>query len=62
MVKAEQQQQDKVFLTTRQVAEIVGVTVPYIRQLLIAGRLKGDKWGRDWRIERRELDRWLSTR
>lgn len=57
-----QQEKVKVHLTTIEAAEIAGITVGYVRQLLASGRLRGEKWGRDWRIRRVELERWLDTR
>jgi excisionase family DNA binding protein len=50
-------------LTTQEAAEIAGVSDAYIRQLLLEGkRLRGEKFGRQWMIQRAELERWLKER
>ena len=48
--------------TTRELAERAGVTPAYIRQLLIEGKLRGYKRGRDWFITTRQAERWLKER
>ena len=50
------------FYTTTTLAQAAGVDPGYIRQLLIAERIKGTKSGRDWIIAKEEGDRWLATR
>jgi excisionase family DNA binding protein len=47
---------------TKELAKLGGVNPSRIRQLLLAGRLKGEKFGRDWRIPRVEAERWLAGR
>jgi excisionase family DNA binding protein len=48
--------------TTKQLAEAAGVSTAYLRQLLLAGTLKGQKVGRDWLIFDRDAQRWLASR
>jgi len=48
--------------TTKELAERAGVGAAYIRQELIAGKLRGVKRGRDWFITAREAERWLKER
>jgi excisionase family DNA binding protein len=48
--------------TTKQLAQAGGVSSAYLRQLLIAGELRGRKLGRDWLIPDREAEKWLSNR
>lgn len=43
-------------LTTKEAANELGVNGSRVRQLLLAGRLKGRKAGRDWRIHPKDLD------
>ncbi|NIA07356.1 MAG: helix-turn-helix domain-containing protein [Actinobacteria bacterium] len=42
-------------LTVQEVAKELDVTDGRVRQLLLAGRLKGRKAGRDWRIHPKDL-------
>lgn len=53
---------EKLELTTKEAARLAGVTQPYIRQLIAAKKLHATKWGRDWRIKRRDLLAWLDQR
>jgi excisionase family DNA binding protein len=48
--------------TTKQLAEAANTSTAYLRQLLIAGELKGRKIGRDWLISDYEAQKWLSSR
>jgi excisionase family DNA binding protein len=48
--------------TTKQLAQEAAVSMAYLRQLLIAGELRGRKAGRDWLIPDREAEKWLSNR
>jgi len=43
-------------LTTKEAAEILGVNRSRVRQLILAGRLKAEKFGRDWLINESDLD------
>lgn len=54
---------DKHRLTTKEAADIAGVTDAYIRQLLLEDKkLHGKKFGKVWVIPRAELERWMRTR
>ncbi len=44
--------------TTTEAARALGLTQGRIRQLCIAGRLKGVKHGRDWDIEEESIRRY----
>lgn len=44
-------------LTTHQAAERLGVTVSRVRQLVLAGRLPAEKFGRDLAIKESDLKR-----
>lgn len=49
--------------TTNELADEAGVSAAYIRQLLLADKLKGAyKRGRDWLIPDPVARRWLETR
>lgn len=49
-------------LTTKEAAVQAGVTVARIRQLLLLGKVKGEKWGRDWVVSKASLKQWMSER
>lgn len=42
-------------LTTAQAAERLGVNASRVRQMILTGRLKARKQGRDWLIDERSL-------
>jgi len=44
------------YLTTKQAAEILGVDDSRIRQLILAGRLKAEKFGHAWMIRPKALE------
>ena len=48
-------------LTTKQAAAALGVTDSRVRQLLIDGRLKGEKVGRDWIISEADIKKYLAS-
>lgn len=48
--------------TTTELAKEAGVSDAYLRRLLIAGKLAGEKRGRDWLIPAEEVKRWLAQR
>ena len=50
------------FWTTRELAEETQLDQSHIRRLLIQGKLKGRKIGRDWLIPDHEVRRWLEAR
>lgn len=49
-------------MTTRDVAEVLGVTEQRVRQLLAAGTLRGKKVGTrgDWRVSATSLQRYVA--
>ncbi len=44
-------------MTTREAAELLGVSTQRIRAMIAAGRLKAKRVGRDWLITRAELSK-----
>lgn len=49
-------------LTTKQVAERLGVTDARVRQLAIGGKLYGEKYGRDWLFDENDVADYLTER
>jgi len=45
------------YLSTGEVAKAVGMTSARVRQMAIAGEILAEKFGRDWHIDPREVDR-----
>ncbi|NLF03352.1 MAG: excisionase family DNA-binding protein [Anaerolineales bacterium] len=45
----------KEWITTHEAAELTGYTAAYFRQLLLRGRLRGQKRGRDWFLDKQEV-------
>jgi excisionase family DNA binding protein len=43
------------WITTGEGARLTGYTAENIRHLVKAGKVKGQRWGRDWQIDRRSL-------
>lgn len=43
------------WITTSEGARLTGYTAENIRHLVKAGKVKGQRWGRDWQIDRRSL-------
>jgi excisionase family DNA binding protein len=43
-------------LTTKQASDLLGISVRGIHSLIKRGRLRADKFGRDWMIKREDLD------
>jgi len=50
------------WLTTEEIAQLARTSPDYIRQVLIAGKLKGQKRGGVWFVLRAEAQRWLDSR
>ena len=48
--------QGEELMNVSEVAEVLGITVGRVRQLAVAGRLKGEKVGRDWVFRRAVID------
>ncbi len=43
------------WITTQEAAEMTGYTPEHVRRLVTSGKVKGQRWGRDWQIDRRSL-------
>ncbi len=43
------------WITTKEAAQLTGYTPVHIRRLVSAGKIKGQRWGRDWQIDRQSL-------
>jgi len=50
------------YYTTRSLGLMSGLTQDYIRQLILAGKIKAQKVGRDWMISANEVMRFLRER
>jgi excisionase family DNA binding protein len=44
------------WITTGEAAELTGYTQAYVRQLILKGRLKAHKLGRDWFLKRSDVE------
>jgi excisionase family DNA binding protein len=51
MIKSKQHN----FITSAEAAKILGFTADYVRKLILKGVLKGDKLGRNWIINLKDL-------
>jgi len=49
------------WLTTQEAAKLTGYNVEHIRRLVRSGKLKAQKLGRDWVIDRTSLLEYLRT-
>jgi excisionase family DNA binding protein len=49
------------YITTKKAAELAGVTDGYIRLLLGKGTLKGKRFGRDWLVSRKSVEKFAAT-
>jgi len=49
------------YVTTKEAAQIAGVKPRYIRRLLLAGALEGERLGRDWLVKRRSIEQFAAT-
>lgn len=47
------------YIGTKEAGAISGLTTGYLRRLLVKGRIKGRRIGRDWVIERESLLQFL---
>ncbi len=43
------------WITTKQAAELTGYTADNVRKLAALGKIKAQRWGRDWQIDRSSL-------
>jgi hypothetical protein len=50
------------YWTTGDLAKAAGVTDSYIRRLLLTGKVRGEKHGRDWAIRGDVAVAWLAAR
>ena len=49
------------YISSKEAGEIAGVTTGYIRRLLLQGRLKGKKIGRDWLVNRKSVQEFVQS-
>ena len=47
------------YVGTKEAQAIFGLSSAHIRRLLASGRINGIKFGRDWIVERRSLERYM---
>jgi excisionase family DNA binding protein len=60
---ADKQEQPKMeFYTTKTLGQMAGLSPDYIRQLILGGKIKAQKIGRDWAISANEVMRFLRDR
>lgn len=52
----------KQFYTTKELGRMAKVSADWIRQLILDGKIKADKIGRDWAISANEVMRFLRER
>lgn len=45
------------YMTSTEAAKILGFTSDHVRKLIYQGKIKGEKLGRNWIIEKRYLDK-----
>lgn len=43
------------WITTDEAARLSGYHPVYLRALLVSGKIKGQKWGREWQVSRKGL-------
>lgn len=53
---------DKLMFTVSEVADILGLTSAYIRQVIIAGGLRAEKLGHAWVIYRHDFETFITER
>ncbi len=49
------------WITTRQAAEISGYSMKHVRRLITSGKVKGQRFGRDWQISQTSLLAYIHT-
>ena len=49
------------YLTTKQCAELIGVTDSWVRYLIIRGKLPATKLGRDWIVKEQDLEKFKAV-
>jgi excisionase family DNA binding protein len=45
------------YLTSKEVADTVGFSHEHVRKLLQQGKIKGEKLGRNWIVEKKQLSK-----
>jgi excisionase family DNA binding protein len=45
------------YVTSAEAAELLGFSRDHVRKLIIQGRIKAEKLGRNWIIEKKNLDK-----
>ena len=50
------------YVTTRELSDAAQVSDGYIRQLILAGKLKAEKAGGIWLIAREDAEGWMQSR
>ncbi len=48
-------------VTTSEAAAVIGCNTSRVRQLLLAGKLRGERVGRDWLVERKSAEEYRDT-
>jgi hypothetical protein len=43
------------WITTKAAVELSGYNPIYLRELIRTGKIKGQKWGRDWQVSTKSL-------
>lgn len=51
---------DKEWLSVADIRQYMGVSTYVVTNLLRAGKLRGVKFGREWRVSRRDFEDWLN--
>lgn len=49
-------------LTANEVAQLINRSMPTARRLLIQGKIKGEKVGRDWVVKREDVNVYLLSK
>lgn len=49
------------FITTTEAARIIGCVPSRVRQLLLSAKLKGERHGRDWMVDRASAEAYRDT-
>lgn len=52
---------DEEWITTKEAAEIIGVSIKQVSYLLIKGRIKGKKFGRFWMVDKQSVDEYAAS-
>lgn len=47
------------WITTADAAQLSGYHLVTLRNLLVAGKVKGQKWGREWQVSRASLTAYM---